>query len=205
MTVGGSRRDCCPTAVLPGRVGRDGGGDSSRACLSKDIVDLPRVGSLGADPSVCPFFSRFGGSGGREAGSYTGALTRDCSPEDAVLAVPFVRAEAVQTFETDETAETVEASDACDARRLCSSGRSEGLLGGSDGTGDSTARPSAAVDEASEGLLDGKDGVSVGLRGGKLGTGGFVLFVPSPRRGGALGGDGLSVGRRAGRTGGGLI
>lgn len=203
MTVGGNRLDGCPTATLPGLVGRDGGGgDSARACWFKAVVDLPLVGSLGGGASLSTFFSRLGGSGGNEAGSKTGALTRGWSPDDPVLAVPFVLAEAVLIFETDETADAVEAIESCEALRLGKSGRSEGLLGGNDG--DSIAEPLVVVDEASDGCLGGKDGVSVGRRGGSPGIGDLEGSLLPALRGGAVGGAGLSVGRRAGRTGGGF-
>ena len=151
LLVGGGFTHSCVGA----RGGREGVGGTWRTSCTDTTLGVDLADLSGTLPfSTCCVGVRFGGRGGRFAGSNFGGILLPPSIEGVREAD--VRAVPLESAEIEEIFEVVEAMDSIESRRLSGS---EGLLGG------------RAGDNFVESLRGGR-------RGGGVGFGGWAIFCP---------------------------
>lgn len=157
------------------RVGSGGGSELSSEALHTSATEATTgeereevSAALGrSDLSFC----LFGGSGGKDEGSYAGALMVKFRAELEVLELAAVLLDMAETDDRPDTADDVDSLDPLRGRLY-----SDGLRGGSDGESDCFRGGRAGAD-CSEGRLAGKGGDAWGGRdAGRDGSGG--VFSP---------------------------
>lgn len=113
--------------------GRKGVGVGTRAAVAVSMAGDGYVALSGALVAVSSSFDRICGKGGRDDGSYTGALTRPVAPSiEGVLDVD-VRAVVADKADIEDTLEVTEDIDSFES--LLFNRCSEGLRGGRLGDG----------------------------------------------------------------------